>query len=92
MEKPVIFTIDDDPAVLQAIARDLRKQYGDRFRIMRAESGRVALEAVQQLKVRGSTVALFLADQRMPGISGVEFLEQASQVYPAAKRALRGQT
>ncbi|MEM9136341.1 MAG: FAD-dependent oxidoreductase [Cyanobacteria bacterium P01_F01_bin.42] len=88
MEKPVIFTIDDDPAVLQASARDLRQQYGDRFRIMRAESGSVALEAVQQLKVRGSTIALFLADQRMPGMSGVEFLEQASELYPMAKRAL----
>ena len=88
MDKPVILTIDDDSAVLQAIARDLRKQYGDRFRIIRADSGKSALEVTQQLKLRGDTVALFLADQRMPGMSGVEFLEQASEVFPAAKRAL----
>ncbi|MEO0535529.1 MAG: FAD-dependent oxidoreductase [Cyanobacteria bacterium P01_A01_bin.123] len=88
MDKPVILTIDDDPAVLQAIARDLRKQYGDRFRIVRADSGATALDAVQQLKLRGDTVALFLADQRMPEMSGVEFLEQASEIFPRAKRAL----
>ncbi|MGD1855033.1 MAG: FAD-dependent oxidoreductase [Leptolyngbyaceae cyanobacterium] len=88
MDKPVILTIDDDPAVLQAIARDLRKQYGDRFRIVRADSGAAALEVTQQLKLRGSTVALFLADQRMPGMSGVEFLNQGSEVFPKAKRAL----
>lgn len=88
MDKPVILTIDDDPAVLQAIARDLRKQYGDRFRIVRADSGAVALDATQKLKLRGDTVALFLADQRMSGMSGVEFLEQASAIFPTAKRAL----
>ena len=88
MDKPVILTLDDDPAVLQAIARDLRKQYGDRFRIVRADSGATALEATQQLKLRGNTVALFLADQRMPEMSGVEFLEQASEIFPTAKRAL----
>ncbi|MEM9537447.1 MAG: FAD-dependent oxidoreductase [Cyanobacteria bacterium P01_E01_bin.45] len=88
MDKPVILTIDDDPAVLQAIARDLRKQYGDRFRIVRADSGAKALEAVQQLKLRGSTIALFLADQRMPEMNGVEFLNQASDIFPRAKRAL----
>ena len=88
MEKPVILTIDDDPAVLQAIARDLRKQYGSRFRIMRADSGVKALEVVQQLKLRGDTVALFLADQRMPEMSGVEFLQQASEIFPKGKRAL----
>ncbi|MEO1132519.1 MAG: FAD-dependent oxidoreductase [Cyanobacteria bacterium J06639_1] len=88
MDKPVILTIDDDPAVLQAIARDLRKQYGDRFRIVRADSGAAALAALQQLKLRGNTVALFLADQRMPEMLGVEFLGQASEVFPEAKRAL----
>ncbi len=88
MDKPVILTIDDDPAVLQAIARDLRKQYGDRFRIVRADSGASALEVTQQLKLRGDTVALFLADQRMPGMSGVDFLEQGSEIFPMAKRAL----
>ncbi|MGK7911024.1 MAG: FAD-dependent oxidoreductase [Synechococcus sp.] len=88
MDKPVMLTIDDDPAVLQAIARDLRKQYGDRFRIVRADSGAKALDVVQQLKLRGSTVALFLADQRMPEMSGVEFLNQVSEIFPQAKRAL----
>ena len=88
MDKPVILTIDDDPAVLQAIARDLRKKYGDRFRIVRADSGATALEAAQQLKLRGDTVALFLADQRMPKMSGVEFLTQAAEIFPQAKRAL----
>ncbi len=88
MDKPVILTIDDDPAVLQAIARDLRKQYGSQFRIMRADSGTSALEATQKLKLRGDSVALFLADQRMPGMSGVEFLEQASKIFPMAKRSL----
>ncbi|MEB3210975.1 MAG: FAD-dependent oxidoreductase, partial [Leptolyngbyaceae bacterium] len=88
MDKPAILTIDDDPAVLQAIARDLRKQYGDRFRIVRADSGAAALEVTQQLKVRGDTVALFLADQRMPGLSGVEFLSEAASIFPQAKRAL----
>ena len=88
MNKPVILTIDDDPAVLQSISRDLRRQYGERFRIVRADSGAKALEATQQLKLRGDTVALFLADQRMPGMSGVEFLDQGSEIFPKAKRAL----
>ncbi|MEO0458011.1 MAG: FAD-dependent oxidoreductase [Cyanobacteria bacterium P01_A01_bin.114] len=88
MDKPAILTIDDDPAVLQAIARDLRKQYGDRFRIVRADSGATALEAAQQLKLRGDTIALFLADQRMPEMNGVEFLSHATEIFPSAKRAL----
>ncbi len=88
MDKPIILTIDDDPAVLQSIARDLRKQYGSRFRIVRADSGASALKVTQELKLRGDTVALFLADQRMPEMSGVQFLEQASEAFPLAKRAL----
>ncbi|MEL6262553.1 MAG: FAD-dependent oxidoreductase [Cyanobacteria bacterium J06626_6] len=88
MDKPVILTIDDDPAVLQSISRDLRKQYGDKFRIVRADSGASAWEVTEQLKLRGNTVALFLADQRMPGMSGVEFLEKGSEAFPTAKRAL----
>ena len=88
MDKPVILTIDDDPAVLQAIARDLRKQYGADYRIMRADSGASALETTQKLKLRGDSVALFLADQRMPGMSGVAFLQEAISVFPMAKRAL----
>lgn len=88
MDKPVILTIDDDTAVLQAIARDLRKHYGESFRIVRANSGAIALEAIQELKLRGNTVALFLVDQRMPEMSGVEFLAQATAIFPRTKRAL----
>jgi thioredoxin reductase (NADPH) len=88
MTKPVILTVDDDPEVLQAIARDLRQQYGDRFRIVRADSGQSAIETTQQLKLRNEPVALFLVDQRMPQISGVEFLERALPIFPTAKRAL----
>jgi thioredoxin reductase (NADPH) len=88
MAKPVIITVDDDPEVLQAVARDLRQEYGDRFRIIRAESGASALEALEQLKLRNQPVSLFLVDQRMPQMSGVEFLEQAISMFPDAKRAL----
>ncbi|MBW4581283.1 MAG: FAD-dependent oxidoreductase [Tildeniella nuda ZEHNDER 1965/U140] len=88
MAKPVILTVDDDPEVLQAVARDLRQQYGDRFRIMRADSGAAAIDATQKLKLRNEPVALFLVDQRMPQMNGVEFLEQALEIFPNAKRAL----
>ncbi|QDL06873.1 fused response regulator/thioredoxin-disulfide reductase [Brasilonema octagenarum UFV-E1] len=88
MAKPVIITVDDDPEVLQAVARDLRQEYGDRFRIIRADSGASALEALEQLKLRNQPVSLFLVDQRMPQMSGVEFLEQAMSMFPDAKRAL----
>lgn len=88
MAKPVILTVDDDPEVLQAVARDVRQEYGDRFRVLRAESGAVALEALEQIKLRNQTVAMFLVDQRMPQMSGVEFLEQALPMFPQAKRAL----
>ncbi|MEH2262641.1 FAD-dependent oxidoreductase [Nostoc sp.] len=88
MAKPAILTVDDDPEVLQAVSRDLRHQYGDRFRIVRADSGITALDAVQQLKLRNEAVALFLVDQRMPQMGGVEFLEQAKDIFPDAKRAL----
>jgi thioredoxin reductase (NADPH) len=88
MAKPVMLTVDDDPEVLQAIARDLRHEYGDRFRVLRAESGAIALETLQQIKLRNQTVAMFLVDQRMPQMSGVEFLLQALEMFPDAKRAL----
>ena len=88
MPRPVILTVDDDPEVLQAIARDLRQQYGDRFRIIRADSGMAALETLQQLKLRNEHVALMLVDQRMPQISGIEFLEQALKIFPDAHRVL----
>ncbi|PWU20913.1 MAG: fused response regulator/thioredoxin-disulfide reductase [Verrucomicrobia bacterium] len=88
MPKPVIWTVDDDPDVLRAVERDLRRHYGDRYRVISADSGPSALEATKQLKLRNEPVALFLVDQRMPRMSGVEFLEQAIPLYPEAKRAL----
>ncbi|HTL18094.1 MAG TPA: FAD-dependent oxidoreductase [Patescibacteria group bacterium] len=88
MAKPVIWTVDDDPDVLRAVERDLRRHYGDRYRVISADSGISALEATRQLKLRNETVALFLVDQRMPRMSGVEFLEKAIELYPEAKRAL----
>ena len=88
MAKPVIWTVDDDADVLRAVERDLRRQYGDRYKVISADSGTSALEAVRQLKLRNEPVALFLVDQRMPRMSGVEFLEKAIEFYPEAKRAL----
>src|SRR5207244_12767738 len=88
MAKPVRWTVDDDPDVLRAVERDLRRQYGNRYRVMAADSGTNALESVKQLKLRNDPVALFLVDQRMPRMSGVEFLEAALEFYPEAKRAL----
>ena len=88
MAKPVLLTVDDDQEVLRAIERDLRRKYARDYRVLRAESGTAALEMVRELKVRTGAVALFLVDQRMPGLSGVEFLEQAMKVYPDAKRVL----
>lgn len=88
MTKPAILSIDDDPGVLRAIARDLRRQYGENYRVLRADSGAAGLEALHELKQRNDPVALFLVDQRMPSMSGVEFLGQAISLYPEAKRAL----
>ncbi len=88
MAKPVIWTVDDDPEVLRAVERDLRRHYGDRYRVISADSGVSALEGVKGLKLRNEPVALFLVDQRMPQMSGVEFLEQAIELYPDSKRAL----
>ena len=88
MGKPIILAVDDDVSVLEAVIQDLRRQYGANYRIMRAASGQAALDTCTQLQQRGDAVALFLSDQRMPGMSGVEFLEKAQGVYPEAKRAL----
>jgi thioredoxin reductase (NADPH) len=88
MPKPVIFTIDDDASVLNTVARDLRAQYGQDYRVLPIDSGRSALEYLTKLQQRNETVALFLVDQRMPEMSGVEFLEEAIQAYPQAKRVL----
>src|SRR6202048_2918416 len=86
--KPVILSVDDDPAVSRAVARDLRRHYGERYRIVRAESGPDALVTLSELKLRGDTVAVFVADYRMPQMSGIEFLEEAMDVYPLARRVL----
>ncbi|MGH9431640.1 MAG: FAD-dependent oxidoreductase, partial [Terriglobia bacterium] len=88
MAKPAILTVDDDAEVLRAIERDLRHQYAERYRVVRAESGATALEGLQGLKRRNAPVALLLADQRMPEMTGVEFLGQAMGLFPDAKRVL----
>ncbi|MGV9427853.1 FAD-dependent oxidoreductase [Streptomyces sp. NPDC003656] len=84
----VILTVDDDPGVSRAVARDLRRRYGESYRIVRAESGASALEALRELKLRGDQVAVLLADYRMPRMNGIEFLEEAMDVYPWARRVL----
>src|SRR6266403_1276473 len=88
MAKPVLLTVDDDAEVLRAIERDLRRNYADRYRVLRADSGQVALDTLRQLKARNDPVALLLADQRMPQMDGVGFLAEAMALYPDAKRAL----
>ncbi len=88
MPKPVLLSVDDDSDVLRAIERDLRKQYGDRYRVLGSESPLSGLEVLRQLKTRNDSVALLLADQRMPQMDGVGFLTEAMQIYPEAKRAL----
>ncbi|MGW1933463.1 FAD-dependent oxidoreductase [Streptomyces sp. NPDC001919] len=86
--RTVILTVDDDPGVSRAIARDLRRRYGGGYRVVRAESGEAALDALRELKLRGDLVAVILADYRMPQMNGIEFLEQALGVYPGARRVL----
>ena len=88
MPKPVLLTVDDDPEVLRAIERDLRGHYSDRYRVMRANSGSAALNTLRELKARNNPVALLLADQRMPQMDGVNFLSEAMEIHPTAKRAL----
>ena len=88
MAKPVILAVDDEPEVLNAIERDLRHHFAATYRVMKARSGEQALEATRQLKQRGAPVALFLVDERMPGLSGTEFLVEAIKLYPDARRVL----
>ncbi|MBI4921662.1 MAG: FAD-dependent oxidoreductase [Devosia nanyangense] len=88
MEKPVILAVDDEPSVLAAVARDLRRQYGADYGVMRAASGAEALELLRDLKLKNDVVALLLVDQRMPEMSGVELLHEAIKLFPLAKRAL----
>jgi thioredoxin reductase (NADPH) len=88
MEKPVIFAVDDDASVLAAVARDLRRRYGPNYDIMRAGSGAEALAALKELKLENRALALIVADQRMPGMTGVELLREALPLFPTAKRTL----
>ncbi|MDF2760478.1 MAG: response regulator receiver protein, partial [Thermomicrobiales bacterium] len=87
-DKPIILTVDDDTEVLQAIARDVRRGFGEHFRVIRAESGDRALDVLRQLRLANESVALMLVDQRMPGLSGIEMLAEAKQLFPDAKKAL----
>jgi thioredoxin reductase (NADPH) len=88
MAKPILLTVDDDAEVLRAVERDLRRRYGERYRVLRADSGANALEALKGLKRRNDSVGLLLADQRMPQMTGVEFLGRAMEFFPNAKRVL----
>ncbi len=88
MAKPIILTVDDEPQVLNAVERDLRGHFQGEYRIVKATSGTEALEAVRQLKRRNAPIALFLADQRMPTMSGTEFLAEARKLYPEARKVL----
>ena len=88
MNKPIIIAIDDETQVLNAVARDLQAQYQNEYQIMRATSGKEALDAVQELKRRDLAIALFLVDQRMPSMSGIEFLAEAAKLYPETKKVL----
>ena len=88
MSKPVILAVDDDPNVLEAVVQDLRRRYASEYRVLRAGSGQTALDISRQLLERGDAVALYLSDQRMPGMTGVEFLERSQGIYPEARRVL----
>ncbi|MQY31097.1 FAD-dependent oxidoreductase [Nocardia aurantia] len=86
--RPAILSVDDDPGVSRAVVRDLRRRYGEDYRIIRAESGASALDALREMKLRGQPVAVLIADFRMPGMDGIEFLEQAMDLHPYARRVL----
>jgi thioredoxin reductase (NADPH) len=86
--RPAIVAVDDEPAVLAAVARDLRRGFGERFRVMRATSGAEGLELVRQLRTRGDQVAMLIADQRMPTMPGTDYLVEARKLVPDAKRVL----
>ena len=88
MPKPVILAVDDEPEVLELIGRDLRQHYSETYRVMKASSGHEALSTVQELKQRGAEVALFVVDQRMPGLTGTDFLGEALKLYPDTRRVL----
>jgi thioredoxin reductase (NADPH) len=86
--KPYLLTVDDDPQVLAAVERDLRRHYGNEYRVVTAASGAQALDALRQIQRRAGAVALFLVDQRMPEMTGIQFLCEARRLYPEAGRVL----
>ncbi len=88
MAKPILFAVDDDPEVLRAVERDLRRRYAEHYRVLRADSGAAALAALRALKKRNDAVSLLLVDQRMPQMTGVEFISRAMDLYPSARRVL----
>jgi thioredoxin reductase (NADPH) len=88
MARPILLAVDDDVSVLEAVIQDLRREYGSEYRVMRAASGQAALDTLAQVKARQEPVALIVSDQRMPGMTGVEFLERAKEIYPDARRVL----
>ncbi|HEX5400904.1 MAG TPA: FAD-dependent oxidoreductase [Pseudonocardiaceae bacterium] len=88
MTSPILLTVDDDSSVSRAVARDLRRRYGQDYRVVRAESGADALDMLHEIKLRGDTVAAILADYRMPEMDGIAFLEHAMDLFPRARRAL----
>jgi thioredoxin reductase (NADPH) len=88
MTKPIILTVDDDPEVLNAIERDLRHHFRAEYRVVKAPSGQQALDAVRELRQRGAPIALFLVDERMPHMTGTQFLVEAIKIYPDARRVL----
>ncbi len=88
MARPVILAVDDDSNVLQAVERDLRNQYGERYRILSSSSGEAALDVLKRLAKRNEPVALLVVDHRMPGMTGIEFLTMAIQEFPDVRRVL----
>src|SRR5580700_10982039 len=88
MARPILLAVDDDVNVLEAVVQDLRREYGAGYRVMRAASGQAALDTLTQLKTRQEPVALLISDQRMPGMTGVDFLERARSIHPEARRVL----
>ena len=88
MARPILLAVDDDASVLEAVVQDLRREYGSTYRVMRATGGQAALDTLAQLKTRQEPVALLLSDERMPGMTGVDFLERARELYPEARRVL----
>jgi thioredoxin reductase (NADPH) len=88
MARPILLCVDDDVVVLEAVVADLRRQYAEQYHVLRAAGGQAGLDTLAELRQRGEHVALILSDHRMPGLTGVEFLQQAREMYPEARRVL----